>query len=41
MCLDGNQHCCAGKDRDRENQKAIDGCKFSNGTHSKTFPREA
>lgn len=41
MGLDGNQQCCGGKDRDRKNQKAIDGCKFGNGTHSKTFPSEA
>jgi len=41
MRLNGNQQSCAGKDRDSENQKAIDGCKFSNGTHSKTFPSEA
>jgi len=41
MRLNGNQQSRAGKDRARESQKAIDGCKFGNGTHSKTFPSEA
>ena len=41
VCLDGNLQCCDSEDRDDESKKPIDGFKFGDGAHSKTFPREA